>query len=153
MRSSRTYLILPVIGLLTIGLVACSGKEKDTANTQMDQHQQMNGSTDHDHMTTNGNMDGTMDHDQMAMNGVEKQAGEKLIYYTCPMPAHKNVHSDQPGKCPECGMKLVETVVTDTAEAQFWGCPMPSHSHVRMEKPGDCPECGMNLKPMRLVKN
>jgi len=28
--------------------------------------------------------------------------------YTCPMKEHADVLSDQPGKCPKCGMKLVE---------------------------------------------
>lgn len=30
---------------------------------------------------------------------------EKMVY-TCPM--HPNAKSDKPGKCPECGMNLVE---------------------------------------------
>ncbi len=29
--------------------------------------------------------------------------------YTCPMSAHAGVVSDEPGKCPKCGMELVET--------------------------------------------
>lgn len=29
--------------------------------------------------------------------------------YTCPMKSHAHVVSDQPGRCPECEMKLVET--------------------------------------------
>jgi membrane fusion protein, copper/silver efflux system len=33
---------------------------------------------------------------------------EKL--YTCPMDSHADVVSDKPGKCPKCGMDLVETV-------------------------------------------
>jgi hypothetical protein len=31
------------------------------------------------------------------------------ILYTCPMPIHADVVSDQPGKCPKCGMELVPT--------------------------------------------
>lgn len=31
---------------------------------------------------------------------------EKIAYYTCPMESHKNIKSAEPGKCPECGMKL-----------------------------------------------
>jgi ABC-type phosphate/phosphonate transport system substrate-binding protein len=30
----------------------------------------------------------------------------KHIYYTCTM--HPEIHSDKPGKCPKCGMELVE---------------------------------------------
>lgn len=32
--------------------------------------------------------------------------GTVASYYTCPM--HPEVHSDQPGKCPKCGMTLVK---------------------------------------------
>jgi len=144
----RTIVTLSVVAVVAISLTACSSNKDDTAANQTDQHQNMNGNMNHDQMAKNGNATDTMGHDHMA-----KTADGKLIYYTCPMPAHKNVHSDQPGNCPECGMKLVEAVVTDSANAQYWGCPMPSHSHVRMEKAGDCPECGMKLKPMKLVKN
>ena len=149
----RTIITLSVVTIVALSFTACSSNKDESAANQTDQHQNMNGNMNHDQMATNENMDGTSNHDHMAMEGVEKKAGEKLIYYTCPMPAHKAVHSDQPGKCPECSMTLVEAVVTDTTDMQFWGCPMPTHSHVRLEKSGDCPECGMKLKPMRLVKN
>jgi RND family efflux transporter MFP subunit len=36
-----------------------------------------------------------------------QQPGAKL--YTCPMASHADVVSDQPGHCPKCEMKLVET--------------------------------------------
>jgi multidrug efflux pump subunit AcrA (membrane-fusion protein) len=29
--------------------------------------------------------------------------------YTCPMPEHAHVVADKPGKCPKCGMEMVET--------------------------------------------
>ena len=32
---------------------------------------------------------------------------EKIAYYTCPMESHKHIQSAEPGKCPECGMKLM----------------------------------------------
>ena len=35
------------------------------------------------------------------------QPGGKLLYYTCPMPEHSDVHADKPGKCPKCGMTLI----------------------------------------------
>jgi len=149
----RKIITLSVVTIVALSFTACSSNKDESAANQTDQHQNMNGNMNHDQMATNENMDGTSNHDHMAIEGVEKKAGEKLIYYTCPMPAHKAVHSDQPGKCPECSMTLVEAVVTDTTDMQFWGCPMPTHSHVRLEKSGDCPECGMKLKPMRLVKN
>jgi mercuric ion binding protein len=36
----------------------------------------------------------------------ERAAADLQAYYTCPM--HPEVHSDKPGKCPECGMNLVK---------------------------------------------
>lgn len=36
-------------------------------------------------------------------------AARSPTLYTCPMPAHAQVVSDQPGKCPECDMDLVPT--------------------------------------------
>jgi len=54
--------------------------------------------------------------------------------YTCPM--HPDVISDKPGKCPQCGMALVEKIM--------YVCPM--HPDVVSDKPGKCPKCGMQLK-------
>ncbi|MCA9735523.1 hypothetical protein KC799_25530 [candidate division KSB1 bacterium] len=78
-------------------------------------------------------------------------SGEKVIYYTCPMEEHKQIHSAEPGKCSECGMELVAGVVTTEDKMEYWGCPMLAHSHVRQAEAGKCAECGMFLKPMRLV--
>jgi len=41
----------------------------------------------------------------------------KGAYYTCPMPEHADVRSDQPGTCPRCGMQLVPKSM-DEGEAQ-----------------------------------
>lgn len=44
--------------------------------------------------------------------GTIKKAGEgeaAMVLYTCPMESHAHVVSDQPGRCPECNMKLVPT--------------------------------------------
>jgi hypothetical protein len=35
------------------------------------------------------------------------QPGGKLLYYTCPMPEHSDIHESKPGKCPKCGMTLI----------------------------------------------
>jgi hypothetical protein len=91
--------------------------------------------------------------DQQAAQAQETEAGETLIYYTCPMAEHKDVHSDAPGACSKCGMALVKAVTTSVDKMEFYGCPMEAHSHVRGDAPGTCPECSMALKPMRLVKN
>jgi hypothetical protein len=81
---------------------------------------------------------------------VKESTAEKIYYYTCPMEEHKNVASDKPGDCPECGMKLVAAVAANLDSIDYYGCPMPEHSHVRQDKPGTCAECNMDLKPMRL---
>jgi len=96
-----------------------------------------------------------MKHDEkMPMQKAVAQAdGEKLIYYTCPMETHKHIHSSEPGTCSECGMTLVEGVVTTADKMEYYGCPMEIHSHVRQDEPGRCAECKMELKPMRLKKS
>ena len=64
------------------------------------------------------------------------------VVYTCPM--HPEVLSDEPGKCPDCGMKLLATA----APAAF-ACPM--HPEVTSDQPDRCPDCGMKLVPAHLV--
>ena len=61
--------------------------------------------------------------------------------YACPM--HPEVVSEEPGRCPECGMKLVATA------ASTYVCPM--HPEVVSGKPDHCPKCGMKLLPAALV--
>ena len=66
--------------------------------------------------------------------------------YTCPM--HSEVRQDQPGKCPQCGMNLIEVEERQQEQDQMQGktiytCLM--HPEVRQDHPGDCPKCGMRL--------
>jgi FtsP/CotA-like multicopper oxidase with cupredoxin domain len=58
------------------------------------------------------------------------------VTYACPM--HPEVVSDEPGRCPKCGMKLM-----GTAPAVTYACPM--HPEVVSDEPGRCPKCGMKL--------
>jgi FtsP/CotA-like multicopper oxidase with cupredoxin domain len=65
------------------------------------------------------------------------------LAYACPM--HPEIASDQPGKCPKCGMKLLAQ-----AAAASYACPM--HPEVRSERPDRCPQCGMKLVAASLVR-
>jgi FtsP/CotA-like multicopper oxidase with cupredoxin domain len=62
--------------------------------------------------------------------------GDGPVLYTCPM--HPDVTSEEPGRCPQCGMKLLATVT-----ATVYSCPM--HPDVTSDQPGRCPQCGMKL--------
>jgi FtsP/CotA-like multicopper oxidase with cupredoxin domain len=65
------------------------------------------------------------------------------VVYTCSM--HPAVLADEPGRCPECGMKLLATA----APATTYTCPM--HPAVLSEQPDRCPQCGMKLLPAAMV--
>lgn len=66
--------------------------------------------------------------------------GEGPIVYCCPM--HPKVIQEDPGKCPDCGMKLLAVETT-------FKCPM--HPEVMSTEAGHCPDCGMKLLPAQLV--
>src|SRR3954447_12684503 len=79
----------------------------------------------------------------VAEMNMDEPAVDGPVSYVCPM--HPDVVRDQPGRCPQCGMKLL----AQAAPAAFYVCPM--HPHITDDKPSKCPECGMKLVAAALV--
>lgn len=84
--------------------------------------------------------------------GATEQKAES--YWTCPM--HPEVKEKGPGKCPICGMQLVEkkvgqgeTTMREKPQMKVvLTCGMPGHPQFEPGKEpadGKCPQCGMKL--------
>lgn len=89
---------------------------------------------------------------QMNMDNTDTTKPITKVVYTCVM--HPEVQQDKPGKCPKCGMTLVQKTITVNAPKQqvtaqkmqtktVYTCVM--HPEVQMDGPGKCPKCGMTL--------
>jgi len=78
---------------------------------------------------------------EMDMGEPEAGAGAGIAY-VCPM--HPDVVTDEPGRCPKCGMKLTAAQAGPT-----YACPM--HPEVKSDRADRCPECGMKLVPAKLA--
>jgi FtsP/CotA-like multicopper oxidase with cupredoxin domain len=74
----------------------------------------------------------------------EPDAASGPVSYSCPM--HPEVVSDEPGRCPLCGMALL-AIAAPTPET--YACPM--HPEIVSETPGSCPICGMKLLPASMI--
>ena len=79
---------------------------------------------------------------EMDMGVPDTESGAAVIY-TCPM--HPEVISTEPGRCPDCGMKLLPTAPPTAG----YVCPM--HPEVTSTEPTRCPDCGMKLLPAQLA--
>ncbi len=78
------------------------------------------------------------------------QINQKQVIYKCPM--HPEVKADKPGKCPKCGMNLVEGQEAKNAKVAAYVYTCPMHKEVMQDKAGKCPKCGMNLVKTELEK-
>jgi FtsP/CotA-like multicopper oxidase with cupredoxin domain len=79
----------------------------------------------------------------LAEMDMDAPPGDGPVAYACPM--HPEVVRDEPGHCPECGMKLLPV----EAPATTYTCPM--HPEVVQDEAGHCPLCGMKLLPAEVV--
>jgi putative DNA topoisomerase len=68
------------------------------------------------------------------------------VVYTCPM--HPDVVSNKPGKCPKCGMDLVEKKSSEPSEHEMNRMMCPMHGMVDMNHKHDAQKKD-NMKMMK----
>lgn len=73
---------------------------------------------------------------EMDMAGMEGMA-DTAKKYTCPM--HPEIQQDQPGKCPKCGMTLVEQTHTVQADEQMMSMEHMDHAAMTDHDMSDMP--------------
>ncbi|RKZ98075.1 MAG: copper-transporting ATPase [Gammaproteobacteria bacterium] len=77
-----------------------------------------------------------------AQTDLQSKSDSKEVFYTCPM--HPEIHEDEPGSCPKCGMALDAVGEPISSTKTEYTCPM--HPEVIQDHPGSCPKCGMALE-------
>ncbi|HTC00477.1 MAG TPA: heavy metal-binding domain-containing protein [Ferruginibacter sp.] len=97
----KRAIMISAVTILVATLTACSGSTSSTVPAA-DTTAKM--SADTTKMVA-------MDTTKMAMD-TTKSSMTSTVKYTCKM--HPEVISDKPGKCPKCGMDLVEVKSTET---------------------------------------
>jgi len=73
----------------------------------------------------------------------KKDTTQHTVLYSCSM--HPDVTSDQPGKCPKCGMDLSVSKKEEMKRQVTKTYTCPVDLDVVSNKPGKCPKCGKKL--------
>lgn len=82
----------------------------------------------------------------------DKSEHEGETIWTCPM--HPEIRMPNPGKCPICGMDLVEQKIETAKAPQATAARQPKGYACAMNcvpplpNPGKCPICGMQMQPL-----
>ena len=63
---------------------------------------------------------------------------------------HPEVVSDEPDRCPKCGMALELARPAAQKQKVIYTCPM--HPQIEQDHPGSCPKCGMALEPKTVAQ-